>query len=145
MAQQFPTSAQVIYDTLAADATFMSQLGTYEFRAGQSHPAISVVSAGEDLPALRKVQGVQCIIQDAAGFQAYPYITNDPARVIISFPVFLIAWEPSNGSDMQEAALRCASRFLNAYAVQTVATSDGLGSLVQTKVIIRSDMPIISV
>ena len=144
MTQSFPTSAQVIYNTLAADSTFMSYLGTYSFRAGQTAPAISVVSAGEDLPSLRKVQGVECVIQDAGGFQSYPYITNDPARVIISFPVFLVAWEPSTGGDMQLAALRCAANFLNAYAVQTVATADGLGSLAQTKVIIRSDMPIIA-
>ena len=144
MAQQFPTSAQVIYETLAADDTFMSYLGTYKFKAGQIAPAISVVSAGEDLPSLRRVRGLECVIQDAAGFQSYPYITNDPARVIISFPVFLVAWEPSNGSQLQVASLRCAANFLNAYAVQTVGTSDGLGSLVQTKVIIRSDMPIIT-
>ena len=142
--QSFPTSAQVIYDTLAADATFMSQLGTYEFKAGQTLPAISIVSAGEDLPSLRNVQGVECVIQDAAGFQSYPYISNDASRVIISFPVFLVAWKPSNGSDVQTAALRCSAHFLNSYAVQTVATSDGLGSLVQNKVIIRSDMPIIT-
>jgi len=145
VAQQFPTSAQAIYDTLAADSTFMDLLGTYKFKAGQTFPAISIVSAGEDLPSLRKVQGVECIIQDAAGFQSYPYISNDPSRVIISFPVFLVAWSPSKGSDMQEAALRCSAHFLNSYAVQTVATQDGLGSLVQTKVIIRSDMPIIAV
>ena len=144
MTQLFPTSAQVIYETLSDDSTFMSYLGTYNFKAGQSAPAISVVSAGQDLPSLRKVEGVECIIQDAAGFQSYPYVSNDPARVIIDFPVFLIAWEPSTGADMQTAALRCAANFLNSYAVQTVATQDGLGALVQTKVIIRSDMPIIN-
>lgn len=122
----------------------MSYLGTYQFKAGQTSSAISVISAGEDLPSLRKVEGVECIVQDAAGFQAYPYISNDPARVIISFPVFLVAWEPSTGAQMQEAALRCAANFLNSYAVQTVAAQDGLGALVQTKVIIRSDMPIIT-
>jgi len=122
----------------------MSYLGTYEFRAGQTSPAISIISAGEDLPALRKVQGIECIIQDAASFQTYPYLTSDAPRVIIDFPVFLVTWEPSNGSDMQVAALRASANFLNSYAVQTVATQDGLGSLVQTKVIIRSNMPIIT-
>ena len=143
MAQQFPTSAQVIYDTLSTDATFLSLLGTYEFRAGQTIPAISIVSAGEDMPALRNVQGVECIIQDTADFTKNEYISNDAARLTITWGVFLIAWEPAKGSDMQAAAERAASRFLGAQAIQTVATSDGLGSLVQTKILIRSDMPVL--
>lgn len=122
----------------------MSYLGTYEFKAGQALPAISITSAGQDLPSLRKVQGLECIIQDAAGFQSYPYVSNDAARVIISFPVFIVSWEPSTGADLQTAALRASANFLNSYAVQTVATQDGLGSLVQTKIVIRSDMPIIT-
>ena len=144
MAQQFPTTAQVIYETLAADATFMSLLGSYEFRAGQSAPAISIVSAGEDMPALRNVSGVECIIQDAGNFSVNSYISNDAARLTIRWSVFLVAWEPAKGSDLQVAAERAARRFLGSEAVQTVATSDGLGSLVQTKIMIRSDMPILA-
>ena len=144
MAQQFPTSAQVIYDTLAADATFMGLLGTYEFRAGQTTPAISIVSAGEDIPALRNVSGVECVIQDAGDFTKNEYISNDAARLTISWSVFLVAWEPAKGSDVQVAAERACSRFLGSEAIQTVATADGLGSLVQTKLVIRSDMPILA-
>lgn len=144
MAQQFPTSAQVIYDTLAADATFAGLLGTYEFRAGQTTTAISIVSAGEDMPALRNVQGVECVIQDAGDFTKNEYISNDAARLTISWSVFLVAWGPAKGADLQVAAERACSRFLGAQAVQTVATADGLGSLVQTKVMIRSDMPILA-
>ena len=144
MAQSFPTTAQVIYDTLAADTTFTSLLGTYEFRAGETLTALSIVSAGEDMPALRNVQGVECIIQDAGDFTKSEYISNDTARLTISWSVFLVAWEPAKGSDVQAAAERACSRFLGSQAVQTVATSDGLGSLVQTKLIIRSDMPILA-
>lgn len=144
MAQTFPTSAQVIYDTLAADATFTGLLGTYEFKAGQTIPALSVVSAGEDMPSLRNVSGVECIIQDAGNFTKNEYISNDAARLTISWSVFLVAWEPANGSDLQAAAERACSRFLGSQAIQTVATTDGLGSLVQTKLIIRSDMPILA-
>lgn len=143
MAQNFPTTAQVIYDTLSNDTEFMDMLGTYEFSAGQTIPAISIVSAGQDMPALRNVQGVECIIQDAANFESMPYITNDPARLKIEWQVFLVSWEPSTGADMQAATERACSRFHGSYATQTVATADGLGSLVQTKLIIRSDMPII--
>ena len=144
MAQQFPTTAQAIYDVLAADATFTGLLGTYEFRAGQTVTAISIVSAGEDMPALRNVQGVECIIQDAGDFTKNEYISNDAARLTVNWSVFLVAWEPAKGSDLQAAAERACSRFLGSQAIQTVAVSDGLGALVQTKVIIRSDMPILA-
>lgn len=144
MAQQFPTTAQVIYDVLAADATFSSLLGTYTFRAGQSMPAISIVSAGEDMPALRNVAGVECIIQDAGNFTKSEYLTGDAPRITVTWSVFLVAWEPSKGADLQAAAEAACRRFLGSEAVQTVATADGLGSLVQTKLIIRSDMPIIA-
>ena len=144
MSQTFPTSAQVIYDTLAADATFMGLIGTYEFKAGQTIPAISIVSAGEDMPALRNVQGVECIIQDAGNFTKSEYISNDAARLTVNWSVFLVAWEPAKGSDIQTAAERACSRFLGSQAVQTVAVADGLWALVQTKVMIRSDMPILA-
>ena len=144
MAQQFPTTAQVIYDVLAAAATFSSLLGTYTFRAGQSMPAISIVSAGEDMPALRNVAGVECIIQDAGNFTKSEYLTGDAPRITVTWSVFLVAWEPSKGAALQAAAEAACRRFLGSEAVQTVATADGLGSLVQTKLIIRSDMPIVA-
>ena len=144
MAQSFPTTAQVIYDTLAADTAFINLLGTYEFRAGETLTALSIVSAGEDVPALRNVQGVECIIQDAGDFTKNEYISNDAARLTVRWSVFLVAWEPAKGSDVQAAAERACSRFLGSQALQTVATSDGLGSLVQTKLIVRSDMPILA-
>jgi len=144
VAQQFPTTAQAIYDVLAADTSFTSLLGTYEFKAGQQITAISIVTAGEDMPALRNVSGVECVIQDAGDFTKNEYISNDAARVTVNWSVFLVAWEPAKGSDLQAAAERACSRFLGSQAVQTVATADGLGSLVQTKVMIRSDMPILA-
>jgi len=142
--QQFPTTAQAIYDVLSADTTFTGLLGTYEFKAGQQITAISIVSAGEDMPALRNVSGVECIIQDAGDFTKSEYISNDAARLTVNWSVFLVAWEPAKGADLQAAAERACSRFLGSQAVQTVATADGLGSLVQTKVMIRSDMPILA-
>lgn len=139
MAQQFATSAQVIYDTLAADATFTALLGSYDFKTGQGPiTALSVVSAGEDLPALRNVQGVECIIQDAGNVTQMPYLSNEAPDLEIKWGVFLVAWGPAKGSDLQAAANRVLQRFQGASAVQTVATTDGLGSLVQTKVMISS-------
>ena len=122
----------------------MDLLGTYSFRAGQTLPSISIVSAGEDMPALRNVTGVECIIQDTGDFTRNEYLTGDAARLTINWSVFLVAWEPAKGVNLQAAAQRACSRFLGSEAVQTVATADGLGSLVQTKLIIRSDMPILA-
>lgn len=144
MAQQFPTSAQVIYDTLAADAGFMALLGTYEFRGGGgAMPALSIVSAGEDMPALRNVQGVECIIQDAGDIKRREYI-GEAADLTITWKLFLVAWEPSKGADMQAAAETVCKRFAGSFSMQTVSTSDGLGSMVQTMVQIYSNMPILS-
>jgi len=144
MAQSFPTSAQVIYDTLAADATFVSMLGTYKFKKGQTLTALSVVSAGEDLPALRKVEGVECIIQDTGNMSQRAYLTGS-LDVQTEWSLFLVAWEPSTGSDLHAATARLLQRFQGAKAVQTVATVDGLGALVQNKVMISSENPIISI
>jgi len=140
--QQFPTSAQVIFDVLAADTTFTDLLGTYEFRAGQTQPALSIVTPGQDMPALKEVYGVECIIHDVGDVEQFHYLSDDAARVSVSWDVFLVCWEPATGADMQAATERLCSRFYGASSLQTVATSDGLGSLVQTKVNFRSDMPI---
>jgi len=140
--QQFPTSAKVIYDTLSADTDFMALLGEYRFKSGSGPlAALSVVSAGEDLPSIREVTGVECIIQDAGESVAQNYLTDAPT-IVTTWSVFLVAWEPSKGSDLQVAAERMLTRFTGAESIQTVATTDGLGSLVQTKVFIKSNMPI---
>ena len=89
--QNFPTTAQAIYDVLAADTTFTNLLGSYEFRAGQQTTAISIVSAGEDLPALRNVSGVECIVQDAGNFTSNEYLTGDAPRLTVQWSVFLVA------------------------------------------------------
>ena len=142
MTQLFPTSAQAIYDALAVDATFEGLLGTYDFRSGPGLvTALSIVSAGQDMPAIRNVSGVECIIQDAGNSTSQDYLTGAP-DIITTWSLFLVAWEPSKGSDLQLATDHLLKRFVGARAVQTVAVSDGLGALVQNKVFIQSNMPI---
>ena len=142
MAQTFPTSAEVIYNTLAADTAFMSFLGTYTFRdAGSSVPAISVVTPGADIPSLRNVEGVECIVQDTGNIMNDEYLTGGN-RLKISWGVFLVAWDGATGADLQAAAQRACTIFVGATSVQTVAVSDGLGAQVQTKIIIESTNPI---
>ena len=143
MTQPRPTSAQVIYDTLVADTVFMASIGTYEFTTGTPVPAISIVSPGEDLPVLRNVKGVECIIQDVGDMRSRSYLTSTP-DVITTWSVFLVAWNPAKGKDVHAAAEQAIKRFGGAEAVQTVATSDGLGALVQTKLVISSDNAILA-
>lgn len=144
MAQQFPTTAKIIYDTLSGDVEFSSHLGTYNFKGGSGPlTAISIVSAGEDLPSLRNVEGVECIVQDAGDTSRVNYLTGD-SDVEVQFSVFLICWEGAKGSDMQAAAERAVKMFGDSRSIQTVATPDGAGSLVQTKVVISSRGPILA-
>ena len=142
MAQLFPTSAQVIYETLAVDTAFTDLLGEYNFRAGSGPvTALSIVSAGQDMPAIRNVSGVECIIQDAGNSIAQDYMTGEP-DIVTTWSMFLVAWEPAKGKDMQAAVDHALKRFVGSQAVQTVAASDGIGALVQSKVFIMSNKPI---
>lgn len=140
--QQFPTSGSAIYDALSSDTAFTNLLGTYSFK-GNTGPltALSVVSPGQDLPSLRRVSGVECIIQDVGASVPQNYLTDAP-YIITTFSVFCILWEPGNGSDLQEVVNHLLRRFVGSSSVETVATPDGLGSLVQSKVMIKSNMPI---
>ena len=152
MAQSFPTSAQVIYETLSTDSNFTNLLGTYNFKGGGGPidgfyclwvSAISVVTAGADIPSLRNVEGVECVIQDAGNSTLQEYYGS--TVVVTTWSVFLIAWGEATGADLQAAAEVALKRFGGSEMVQTVATSDGLGSLVQTKLLIKSNMPILAV
>ena len=142
MSQSFPTSAQVVYETLAVDTELMNIIGNYEFKGGQVSDAISIVTAGQDIPSLRKVSGVECIIQDS-GVTTQQNYYND-VDLIVTWSVFLVSWEPSTGADLQRATERILRRFLSAQAVQVVSTTDGLGSLVQNKILIQSNKPILA-
>ena len=142
MAQTFPTSAKVIYDTLVADTAFMAALGTYTFKAGSPTAAISVISPGESLPELRNVEGLECIIQDAGDIKRMDYVAG-ASDMAVTYKVFLVCWEEAKGQDMTSAAIRALQIFSGATAFETVAATDGLGALAQTQIRIPSDKPII--
>lgn len=142
MSQQFPTSSSVIYNALSTDSSFLALLGEYSFKSNNNPlKALSVVSPGQDLPSLRNVTGVECIIQDVGTSNLQQYLTSSP-DVVTSFSIFCIAWEPSTGGDLQGVTDHILRRFVGAASVQVVATPDGLGSLVQSQVIVKSNMPI---
>ena len=143
MAQQFPTSAQVIYDTLVADTTFMAFVGSYEFKAGQTVPAVSIVTPGQDLPSVKKVSGVEVVIHDAADVRRKDYLT-DSSDIIVDWSVFFICWEPATGLELTAAVSRAMERFSGSMSFETVAVADGLGAQVQTKLIVKGDMPVLA-
>ena len=74
MTQSFPTSAQIVYETLASDTELMDIIGNYEFKAGQTGDAISIVTAGQDMPSLRNVSGIECVIQDSGATVQQNYL-----------------------------------------------------------------------
>lgn len=143
MAQQFPTSAQVVYETLANDTEFLSFIGEYKFRAGQVTPALSIVTPGEDLPAVKEVTGVEVVIHDAADVKRKDYLTESP-YLYIDWKVFFICWEPAKGIDLTAAVARAMQRFAGSMSFETVAVADGIGAQVQTMLVIKGDMPILA-
>lgn len=142
MSQQFPTNPQVIYDTLVADATFMNYVGEYTFTAGQTTPAISIVTPGADLPSVEKTVGVEVVIHDTAELTRKEYLT-DSADIDAKWTMFLICWNGATGHEMTLAAMRALEIFAGSNSYETVSVADGLGALVQTAIQIPSDMPIL--
>ena len=139
--QTFPENPEVIYNTLANDATFSSYLGTYEFVGGQELPAISIQSPGGDIPGVNKITGLECVIHDTADLRRRQFYGS--TNVEATWRMFLICWEPANGGTMTAAATRAMEVFGGSTTIETVAVADGLGALVQTMVLIPSDMPIL--
>ena len=142
MAQTFPTSAQVIYDTLVADASFMALVGTYNFTDGSTFPSISIKSPGEDLPELNTVAGLEVVVMDAGDVRQQAYVSDTPDAVF-TWTVFLIVWDPEKAQKITDAVKIMSSKFLGLTSIDTLASSDGAGALTQTKVFIMSNMPII--
>lgn len=143
MTQVFPTNPKVIYDTLVADATFMGYIGEYNFRAGQTAPAISIVTPGADLPAVKSTTGVEVVIHDTADLRRKDYLTEG-SDIEANWTVFLICWEPATGDEMTGATIRALEIFSGANSFETVSVADGIGAMVQTAIQIPSDRPILA-
>lgn len=143
MAQLFPTSPEIVYNTLVADAGFMASIGTYEWKAGGSPvSAISIVTPGSDLPSIRNVSGVECVIHDIGDARRKDYYNS--SNIHRDWCVYLICWEPSTGEQVNVAVERALQIFKGSTATEVVATPDGLGARVQTMIKIPSEFPIIA-
>lgn len=143
VAQTFASSPQVIFDTLTADAEFSGYIGTYTFQQGSTQiDSITVATPGSDLPKLKSQSGLEVIIHDSGDATRRDFLT-DTSEAIVNWKVFLIVWPPATGETMSNAARRMIEIFSRATSIETVATSDGLGALVQTLVLIPSDSVIL--
>lgn len=143
MPQNFATSPKVIYDALTGDTQFMDLVGSYTFTKDSTVlDAITITTPGADLPQLKSVSGLEVIIHDSGDTSNRKYLT-DPTEAIITWKLFLIVWPNATGETMTNAAKRIIEIFGHATTIETVATTDGLGSLVQTMVLIPSDSPIL--
>ena len=100
------------------------------------------MTPGQDLPSLKKTTGVEIVIHDIADMRRRDYYTS--TTIETTWKVFVICWEPSTGSDINEVVDRMMRIFSGATSLETVATADGLGAMVQTMVLIPSDRPILA-
>ena len=143
MAQSFAETPEIIYSTLTGDATFMAQVGECVFESGQTLPSIQILSPGEDIPSVKSQSGLEVIIQDIGDVNTRKYLTSDP-DLLITWKVFLIVWEGSNGSTAMAAVKRLIELFPLATTIQTVANDSVLGSTFQLQARIPRDCPIMS-
>lgn len=139
MSQEHASSALLIYDTLTADSTFMSYVGNRVFKNNNtSLDAISIITPGEDLPAIKSVSGLEVIIHDVGQLAQQKYVTED-YEIMTTWKVFLLAWQGANGTTLNNAARRIMERFSNAYTLETNPAPSGLGSIAQLLTLIPSN------
>ncbi|MFZ9315828.1 MAG: hypothetical protein ACO24P_00720 [Candidatus Nanopelagicaceae bacterium] len=141
MSQVFPDSPGVIYRILDADPEFSSYIGTYKFVNSETTQAISLLSPGSSVNGISSVTGVECIIHDISDIKRIDYLT-DSSTLVNEWKVFLVAWDPATGEDVNNAARRIMEIFRGATSTQTVRTSEGLNARVQTVVTIPSSQPL---
>lgn len=140
--QSFPTSAEIIHNTLAADSTFVATLGEYTFKDATVEPAISIITPGERVPYVSDITGIECVILDVPNIRRRNYLT-EAADLEKVYRLFVIAWDPATGSDVDQSVSRILSIFSGASSFDTVKTSEGLNAKVQTVVTIPSNSPIL--
>lgn len=139
VSQIFADSPEKVFDTLASDVIFSSYIGQYTFTEGNTQvDSISILTPGQKLPHLKAQSGLEVVIHDAGDITRTDWLT-DTSEAIISWKVFLIVWPPADGTTMSLAAKRMIEIFSKATAIETLSTTQGLGSLVQTMVLIPSN------
>lgn len=144
MAQTFPATPQIIYNTLVADGTFMANVGSYTFKGGAgAAPAISILTPGKDLPSLESITGLEVVIHDVASMRRYNFYEDSTIEKI--WNIYLIAWDDNTGDQLTAATERAMLIFSGSNANEIVASPDGINARVQTLVTVPSDRPILTI
>jgi hypothetical protein len=144
MAQTFPATPQIIYNTLVADGTFMANVGSYTFKGGAgAAPAISILTPGKDLPSLESITGLEVVIHDVASMRRYNFYEDSTIEKI--WNIYLIAWDDNTGDQLTAATERAMLIFSGSNANEIVASPDGISARVQTLVTVPSDRPILTI
>lgn len=139
MAQEKVDSPEKIYETLTNDATFMQLVGKRIFKANNTElDAISICTPGAQLPGVKSISGLEVVIHDITKLERYQYITND-CDIKVTWKVFLLAWPGSNGSTMNDAAIRILQLFSKAYTIEVMPIDNNIGAIAQILVMIPSD------
>jgi len=90
-----PTTAQELYDLLAADAVVAQALGTYTPRGGAPLPAIAVVRRNESLPEGVAVTGLEVVILANPDYSTQALLTGETA-LKPQFRLYISAWSPAS-------------------------------------------------
>ena len=143
MAQSRATTPTVIYNTLTADATFMSYIGTYTFSDNSTASSILITTPGAELPQISSQSGLEVLIQDMANMDTRKYL-NGGSDAIWTWPLFFVLWAPDTGDTIYQALERLVQIFPSAESIDTVSKGTILGATAQTQVLITSDCPILT-
>lgn len=131
MTQSRVTSPVDIYNELSSDAAFMSYVGDYTFKNGQTGSALSVVTPSKALPNVDIVSGLEVIIHDSGTPSRIDYLTSSP-DILITYRVFLMLWHPADGIALNNASSRMMEIFSGSRLIQTVPESKNEHILVQS-------------
>lgn len=145
MTQLRVLSPEDIYTTLTADATFMSNIGTYKFTSQiATVPAISIVTPGQDLPNLERITGIEAVIHDAGEVSRRDYLTS-ATDALITYKMFLLVWDGGTGTEMNNAAAQAIKLFTGAEAVETISVPNEINAFVQTVIRIPENAAIMTI
>lgn len=144
MPQAHVNTPEVIYDTLVADTAFMALVGSRVYKtADTALDAISILTPGAPLPAIKSQTGLEVVIHDISALDRREYITED-SDITTIWKVFLLAWPGADGATMSAAARRIMQLFSKATTLETNPTPSGLGAIAQLLVLVPSDSVVLA-
>jgi hypothetical protein len=131
-----PTTAQELYDLLAADAVVAPALGSYTPRGGAAIPAIAVVRRNEKLPEGVVVVGLEVVIMANPDYSTEAFATGETA-LNPQFRLYVSEWSPAGGmTALQALAQRIIALLPGCRAVPIGGdpAGEGLGMLDQSAI-----------